>query len=274
MELYKKAKTLILNLFLFCLTALFFIPGLVIVVNSFKTKQEARILNLSLPESLQFINFHEVVERGKLLGSFLNSSIYAIGSVLLILIVTTTGAYVLSRNKSRLNQFIYFFIVLGIAMPVNYIALMRVMQMTNLINTRVGMIILYSALNIPISLFIAYGFIGNIPRELDEAAVLDGCSPVQLFFHIIFPLLKPVAATLIVLNFMGVWNDFIMPLYYVNSSSKWPMTLAVYNFFGMFQHEWNLVCADIVLTSIPVLLVYFAGQKYIVEGMVTGSVKG
>ena len=274
MNLYRRLSALIINIFLVMISAVFFIPGLVIFINSFKTKPETRVLNLQLPEKLQFENFIEVIDRGKLIISFMNSSIYAIGSVLIILVLTSAGAYVLARNKTKLNQFFYFFIVLGIAMPVNYIALMKIMQLTSLINTRMGIIILYAALNLPISLFISYGFIGNIPRELDEAAVIDGCSPVALFTRIIFPLLKPVIATLIVLNFMAVWNDFIMPLYYLNSSAKWPMTLAVYNFFGMFQHDWNLVCADIVLTSLPVLLVYFAGQKFIVEGMVTGSVKG
>lgn len=274
MKLYRLLSTIFMNIMLLFLSALFFIPGLLIFLNSFKTKQESRVLNLNLPETFQLENYSDVIERGKLLISFMNSSIYAIGSVLLLLILTSAGAYVLARNKSKLNLFIYFFIVLGIAMPVNYIALMKIMQITSLINTRIGIIIIYTALNLPISLFIAYGFIGNIPRELDEAAVIDGCSPLSLFSKIIFPLLKPVIATLMVLNFMAVWNDFIMPLYYLNSSAKWPMTLAVYNFFGMFQHEWHLVCADIVLTSIPVLIVYFAGQKFIVEGMVTGSVKG
>lgn len=274
MNKYKIKTQIIINTLLLGITAIFFIPGLVVVFNSLKTKQESRILNLNLPEVLQFSNYSEVFERGKLLSSFLNSSIYTIGSVILIVLLTTTGAYVLSRNKTRLNNFIYFLIVLGIAMPMNYIALMKIMQFTSLINTRLGMIILYTALNIPISVFIAFGFIGNIPRELDEAAILDGCSPMGLFTNIILPLLKPVLATLIVLNFMGIWNDFVMPLYFLNSSTKWPMTLAVYNFFGMFQQEWNLVCADIVLTSLPVLVVYILGQKYIVDGMVTGAVKG
>jgi raffinose/stachyose/melibiose transport system permease protein len=274
MRKQNKLSLILINGALLFLTVSFLIPGLVILVNSFKTRQEARILNLVLPEVIRISNYMEVIERGKLITSFMNSMIYAVGSVFLILLFTTSGAYVLSRNKSRLNRFFYFFVVLGIGMPVNYIALMKVMQITNLINSRTGMVILYAALNIPISLFITYGFVGNIPRELDEAAVIDGCSPPTLFFRIIFPLLKPVSATLLVLNFMVVWNDFIMPLYYLNSSSKWPMTLAVYNFFGIFQHEWNLVCADIVLTSLPVLIVYFAGQKYIVSGMVSGSVKG
>ena len=158
-------------------------------------------------------------------------------------------------------------------MPVNYISLMKVMQFTHLINTRLGIILLYTAFALPISVFIAYGFIDTIPRELDEAAIIDGCNPSSLYFRIVFPLLKPIIATLFVLNFMSTWNDFTMSIYFLNESSKWPMTLAVYNFFGQFSTQWNLVCADIVLTCIPVLIVFILGQKYIVSGMTSGSVK-
>jgi len=108
---------------------------------------------------------------------------------------------------------------------------------------------------------------------LHEAAIIDGCNPSSLYFRIIFPLLKPIIATLFVLNFMSTWNDFTMSIYFLNESSKWPMTLAVYNFFGQFSTQWNLVCADIVLTCIPVLIVFILGQKYIVAGMTSGSVK-
>ena len=100
------------------------------------------------------------------------------------------------------------------------------------------------------------------------------CGPYLLFFEIIFPLLKPVLATAVVLVFLNTWNEFVSPLYFLSSSTQWPMTLAVYNFFGMYEKSWNLVCADIVLTTLPVLVVYLLGQKYIVTGMTAGAVKG
>ena len=151
---------------------------------------------------------------------------------------------------------------------------MKVLQALNLVNTRIGVILVYAAINIPLSLFLCYGFISTIPREIDEAAVIDGCGPIKLFVQIILPLLKPIMSTLFVLNFMAVWNDFTMPLYYLNNSAKWPMTLAVYNFFGAFENSWNLVSADIMLTLLPVLIVFILGQKYIVGGVAAGSVKG
>jgi raffinose/stachyose/melibiose transport system permease protein len=274
MRMKKTLIAIIKNVTAWIVTLIVIIPAVVVLINSFKSRAEAYTLTLELPKKLMLENFLIVIDKGKLIMSFFNSMLYSTLSVAIVVFVTTLAAFVMSRNQTRLNRFFYYFIVLGIAMPVNYIALMKVMKYTHLINTRIGMVLLYAAFSIPISLFIAYGFIGTIPKEMDEAAIIDGCGPFGLYFKVIVPLLKPVIATLFVLNFMGCWNDFIMPLYYLNSSSKWPMTLAVYNFFGMYMMQWNLVCADIVLTSLPVLAVFIIGQKYIVSGMMSGAVKG
>ena len=250
------------------------IPLVVLLLNSFKTSAEADKMTLSLPTEWVFENYSTVIEQGKLVSSFFNGLLYATGSVVIIVIVVSLAAFVISRNMKGINRFLYYFIISGIAMPINNVSLMKVMQAFHLINTRGGIILLYAAINIPLSLFLAYGFIDTIPREIDEAAVLDGCTPWQLFTQVIAPLLKPIVSTLFVLDFMAIWNDFTMPLYYLNNSQKWPMTLAVYNFFGAFQNSWNLVAADIMLTLLPVLIVFVLGQKYIVGGVAAGSVKG
>ncbi len=250
------------------------IPLVVLFLNSFKTSAEADKMTLSLPTEWVFENYSTVVEQGKLISSFFNGLLYATGSVVIIVIVVSLAAFVISRNMKGINRFLYYFIISGIAMPINNVSLMKVMQAFHLINTRGGIILLYAAINIPLSLFLAYGFIETIPREIDEAAVIDGCTPWQLFTQVIAPLLKPIVSTLFVLDFMAIWNDFTMPLYYLNNSQKWPMTLAVYNFFGAFENSWNLVAADIMLTLLPVLIVFVLGQKYIVGGVAAGSVKG
>ncbi len=250
------------------------IPLLVLFLNSFKTSGEANRMTLSLPKEWMFENYGKVIEQGKLLSSFFNGLMYAFCSVIIIVVLVSAAAFVISRNQKGINRFLYYFIISGIAMPINNVALMKVLQALHLVNTRIGIILLYAAINIPLSLFLAYGFIGTIPREIDEAAVIDGCKPGQLFLRVIAPLLKPIVSTLFVLDFMAVWNDFTMPLYYLNNSRKWPMTLAVYNFFGAFEYSWNLVAADIILTLAPVLLVFIIGQKYIVGGVSAGSVKG
>ncbi len=266
--------TIGVNIFAWILSIILITPLILILINSLKTSHAASDMNLNLPESIQFDNFLTVIQKGDLGTTFLNSLVYSIFSVLLCTLTSSMAAYVLSRNRSKANRIIYFLIVLGITMPVNFIALMKVMQVLQIVNTKIGIILLYSALQTPFNVFLMYSFVGKIPKDIDEAAIIDGCSPLRLFFSIIFPLLKPVLVTVMVLTFLNTWNEYVMPLYYAGKSTNWPMTLAVYKFFGMYFKEWNLVCADIVLTSLPVIIVYLAGQKYIVSGMTAGAVKG
>lgn len=270
----KKVRTIGINIFAWILSLVLITPLILILINSFKTSAAAAEMNLALPEVFQFSNYLTVIEKGKLDISFINSLIYSVFSVALCTLTSSMAAYVLSRNRSKANRIIYFILVLGITMPINFIALMKVMQVLQIVNTRVGIILLYSAIQTPFNVFLIYSFVGRIPRDIDEAATIDGCSPFRLFFSIIFPLLKPVLVTVMVLTFLNTWNEYVLPLYYLGSSTHWPMTLAVYNFFGMYFKDWNLVCADIVLTSLPVIIVYLLGQKYIVSGMTAGAVKG
>lgn len=270
----KTIKSIVANTATIFISLIILIPLVVLFLNSFKTQGESNKMSLALPSTWQFENYKTVIEQGKLVSSFFNSLLYATVSVVIIVIVVSAAAFVIARNRKGINNLIYYFIISGIAIPINNVALMKVLQALNLVNTRIGVILVYAAINIPLSLFLCYGFISTIPREIDEAAVIDGCGPIKLFVKIILPLLKPIMSTLFVLNFMAVWNDFTMPLYYLNNSAKWPMTLAVYNFFGAFENSWNLVSADIMLTLLPILIVFILGQKYIVGGVAAGSVKG
>jgi raffinose/stachyose/melibiose transport system permease protein len=251
-----------------------FVPVYLVFANSIKTKAQASSMGAELPTVLQWSNFATVIEKGKLVGAFGNSLLYAFAATALGITAAALAAYVLSRNRTRFNRLIYFFLVMGIAMPTNFVTLTKVMQWTHLNNTQLGVILLYAASQIPFSVFLIYAFIETLPRELDEAAIIDGCSPARLFFSVIYPLLTPVLVTSAVLNILGIWNEFLIPLYYLNRSTYWPMTLAVYNFFGQFQADWSLVSADVVLTILPVILIYLLAQRFILSGMVAGAVKG
>lgn len=253
---------------------LMFMPVYLIVVNALKSRGEASTLSMTLPAEPQWGNFSEVIEKGNLIIGFLNSLLYSSVSTVVATLVAAMAAFVLSRKRTRMNRFLYLFLIMGIALPINFFTLTSVMQATQLINTRLGMILLYVSTQIPFSIFLIYGFIETIPRELDEAATVDGCGPLRLFFSVILPLLTPVLVTAGILNFLGVWSDFLFPLYYLNDSSNWPMTLAVYNFFGRFNTQWNLVSANILLNIVPVIIVYLLGQRYILSGMTSGAVKG
>ena len=274
MKRRKLFSTIGINILAWALSIVLLAPLLLILFNSFKTGKAAAEMNLALPASLEWSNFAVVIEKGKLGTTFLNSMLYSVCSVLLCTLLCTMASYVLSRNRRRLHNFLYLFLVLGIAMPIDFIPLMKVMQITKLMNTRIGIILLYTATQTPFNVFLIHSFVSKISPEIDEAAVIDGASPLGLFFRIVMPLMKPVLVTVMVLTFLNTWNEFVMPLYFLGSTDKWPMTLAVYNFFGMYFKDWNLVCADIVLTSLPVIVVYLLGQKYIVSGMTAGAVKG
>jgi raffinose/stachyose/melibiose transport system permease protein len=251
-----------------------FAPIYLVFVNALKTRVESSSMDVGLPAVPQWQNFATVIEEGKLVGAFGNSVLYSIGATALCVTLSALAAYVLARHRSRRHRIIYLLLIMGIAMPTNFVTLMQVMQWTQLINTQLGIILLYAATQIPFSVFLIYAFIGTLPRELDEAALIDGCTPIRAFFWVIFPMLTPVVVTLAVLSILNIWNEFLMPLYFLNSSSAWPMTLAVYNFFGQFQSDWSLVSADVVLTILPVILVYIVAQRWILSGMSAGAVKG
>ncbi len=256
------------------LTVVMLVPIALIIITAFKSGADAKTLSFSLPKTWDFSNFATVIEKGKLGTGFWNSMLYSAVGTLLTVLFASMAAYVFSRRRTKANKILYMFLVLGIVLPINYVALMQVMQTLTINNTRIGIIMLYIAVQMPFMVFLIYGFVAKIPIELDEAAVIDGCGPVRLFFSVIFPLMKPVLITAIVLCFLNMWNEFIMPLYFLNSTDTWPMTLAVYNFFGQYETQWNLICADVLLTSLPVIAMYLVCQKYIVGGQTAGAVKG
>ena len=275
MKAKKRLYAICVNVIAWVLSLICLVPLLIIIINSLKDKKAAAAMNLALPKlPIMWENFSVVIEKRTLLTSFGNSVTYSVGSVLLCTVTAVMAAYVLSRNATKLNKALYLYMALGITLPVNYVALMKVMQFFHINNTKLGIILLYTAMQLPFAVFLIHGFISRIPIDLDEAAIIDGCGSVKLFFLVIFPLLKPVLATVFVLTFLNTWNEFVSPLYFLGNSEKWPMTLSVYNFFGMYFMDWNLVCADILLTSLPVIIVYLLGQKYIVTGMTAGAVKG
>jgi raffinose/stachyose/melibiose transport system permease protein len=253
---------------------LMIIPVYLVIVNSLKDETQARSMGVELPASLHLENYVAVIDEGKLGQAFVNSVVYTASATVLCVFLATAAAFVLSRNRTRLNRFWYLFLVIGIAMPLNYVTMTKVMQLTHLVNTQLGMILLYAAFRLPFAVFVIFAFVHTVPTEIDEAGIIDGCSPRQLFWSIMMPLLRPAWITVSVLTFLDLWSEFILPLYFLSSSTKWPMTLAVYNFFGIYEANWNLVSADVVLTILPVIFVFLIGQRYIMSGMTTGAVKG
>ncbi len=262
------------NIIAWSAALLVMVPLALILINAFKSDGETLTMTLSLPKTWQFSNFATVIEKGKLVRSFFNSFLYAGSATILTVLFAGLAAYVFSRRRSKGMGILYMYVVLGMVIPVNYVTLTKIMQITHLNNHAVGIILLYTAMQLPFSIFLIYGFVSKVPVEMDEAAILDGCTAVQLYTRVVFPMLKSAVVTAGVLCFLNTWNEFIMPLYFLHSSEKWPMTLAVYNFFGQYETSWNLICADVLLTCLPVLILYLTCQKYIVGGQTEGAVKG
>ena len=268
------SQSILKNALAWFASLLVIVPVLLIILNAFKGDGEALTMTMELPKTWNWSNFATVIEKGKLVGSFFNSLLYAGTSTVLTVILASLAAYVFSRRRSKKISILYMYVVLGMVIPVNYVTLTKIMQITHLVNTAPGIILLYTAMQIPFSVFLIFGFVSKIPVELDEAAILDGCTPIQLFMRVVLPMLKPAVITSGVLCFLNTWNEFIMPLYFLHSSEKWPMTLAIYNFFGQYEMSWNLICADVILTCLPVVILYITCQKYIVGGQTEGAVKG
>ena len=269
-KIMKTVKAAVLWLF----SVLVFIPLIIILLNSFKTQGESVSMRLSLPTEWVFSNYSQVMEQVDIFGAFMNSLVVSVSTVIIATVGGALCSYVLSRRKTRLHRGLYLFFLVGLVAPLNMVPAILVLQKFGLMDTRIGLILLYSALVTPFTIFLYYGFIGTVPREIDEAAIIDGCGCNSLFWRVVFPLLKPVTVTVVILNFMNAWNDFITPFYVMNTSTKMPMTTIVYSFFGQFQRSWNLVCVIMVMIITPIIIVYAFGQKYIIAGMTAGAVKG
>lgn len=249
-------------------------PIYILIINSLKTSDEVKSINFRIPAKLNWINYSDAFAGGNLIRSFFNSLLMSSVSAMISILFTAMAAFVLVRNRDRINKLLYNYFFIGLVAPLNYVTTIKVLQMLQLQNTFTGIILVFGTLGIPFALFLFYGFIDSVPIELDEAAVIDGAGLNTLFFRVVFPLLTPVIITGFILNFLGAWNDFITPLYLLNKRTKLGMINSIYDYVGIHFNEWNMIFTIIVLTVLPVLVLYLLGQKYIISGMVSGSLKG
>lgn len=270
----EKRSNTIVEILLWILSLTVLAPLALIIVNAFKTAAESTVMTLSFPETWQFGNIAKIFEETKVGRTLFNSVFISVISVSGSVFLGVTAGYALSRRRDRINKAIHALFMMGMIIPTQIIAVIQLMQKLHLMNTYAGIIFAYITMFIPQTIFLSYSFVSTVPREMDEAAIMDGCSPFQLYLRVALPLLKPVIVTLFITQFVSVWNDFQMPLYLLKSSEKWTVVMGVYGFIGQYGSEWNMVCAYILMSSLPLILVYLFGQKYIIDGMVAGAVKG
>jgi len=256
------------------LACLRFYPFFLIMINSFKTKAEIFQSTLSLPGGLSFENYQEALEKLDFIRSLMNSLLITVGSLILVVFVSSMAAYALSRNTSRLSSVLYFVVAIGLLIPFQgiMIPLISLFGRMNLLN-RPGLMIMYLGLAVSMSTFLYYGALRGIPRSLDEAAIIDGANTFQIYWKVILPLLKPTTVTVIVLNTLWFWNDYLLPSLSINKAGMYTIPLRMFYFFGEFNKQWHLALAALVIVVLPIILLFIALQKHVVKGISDGAVK-
>jgi raffinose/stachyose/melibiose transport system permease protein len=255
----------------------FILPFIFIFLMAVKSKQEAALMSFSLPAKFLFWeNLVEVIKARDymLMTAYLNSIIITVGSVMMLVVFGAMVGFVLQRRKSRWNTIIYGFVLAGLMIPPAVVPTIWVLQQIGLFKTISGMILIQVAYGLSFSVLLYRAFIASIPRELDEAALIEGARPWQVFFKVVFPLLRPVTLTNVVVQSVGIFNDFTNPLYYLPGKQNVTVQLTLYNFQSQFQSQFNLLFMNILLITIPPLIVFIFLNRQIVAGMTAGAVKG
>ena len=262
---------------MFLLAALYLYPLFLVAINSLKTFAEITANVVALPSRPTLDNFRNAFALMQYPSLFANTlAATAIGTSGVVLLSSAAG-YKLSRTKTRYSWLVLVLCIAPMMIPFQsfMIALVKVSRFLRLTKSVYGLGVIYWGLGVPLSLFMYHGFVKTVPRELDECALIDGSSSLRTFFAVIFPVLKPVTVSVIVLNAMWMWNDFLLPLLVLSGEKRsQTLQLAAYNFFGQYKIEWHYAMAGVLLTITPAIIFYLALQKHIIEGMVAGSVKG
>jgi len=254
---------------------LYISPLLLVLINSFKTTKEFLLSPLSLPDKLNFQNYIEAFSKMNFLHSFINTLIVTILSTAFIVLFSSMTAYILVRRSWRFNRYIFFIMVGAMLIPFQaiMIPMLRIFGFIGMINNIWGLIYLYIGFGAGLAVFIYHGFIKSIPLELEEAAMIDGASRTQVFFHIIFPLLKSTTITIAVLDVLWIWNDFLLPNLVLLSRSQMTLPLSTYRFYLTYTVDYGLLMAGLVMTVAPLILMYLFLQRYIIKGIIQGSIK-
>ena len=251
-------------------------PFYFMLLNSLKNRREAGLMDLKIPEVFLFLNYGQVIEANNymILRGFLNSVLITTGSILLLLVVCSLGGYILQRAGGKLMNGISFFLLTGLMLPPAILPTIWVLNGLGIYPTIFGLILIEVALNIPFTTMLYRGYTATIPREMEEASYIDGCTSVSMFTRIMFPLLKPVTATVTVLSAVNIFNDFVNPLYFLPGARNPTIQLTLYNFIGRYTSSLNLLFAAVILITIPPLMLFVFFNQRIVSGITAGAIKG
>jgi len=258
-------------------TIFFLVPFAFIFLIAVKDQQQAAELSFSWPTHFQlWQNLKDTISSRDyiLVIAFINSTILTVASVTIMVILGAMVAYILQRRRSRLNGLINLLVLSGLIIPPAVVPTIWVLQRLHIFKTLPGLILVVATFGLAFCILLFRAFIATIPRDLDEAAMIDGASPLRIFFRVIFPLLRPVIVTVIVVQSVVVFSDFVDPLYFLPGDQNATVQLTLFNFKSQFTQQYNLLFMDILLITIPPLIMFLFFNRQIVAGMTSGAVKG
>lgn len=253
------------------------LPIYMCLLNSLKT--EGEILNniLSIPSHFNFNNYINTFQKTGYIRSLLNTVFVVTVGLTGIILFGSMAGYKLSRTKNKLSRFIFVWFVIAMLIPFHsiMITLYKITKEIAVKGSIIGLGVIYIGLGVPMAIFLYHGFVKSIPRELEEAAVIDGCGEFKLFYYIIFPLLLPITATIAILNTLWMWNDFLLPLLMLTDSDQYTLLLSTNMLFGEYgNNEWSAILAALLMAMLPAIVIYLFLQKYIIKGIAEGAMKG
>ena len=276
----------VLEVFTFLLLVAFAFPFYIVLINAAKSAGQIFADPLGLPVSFGqiFVNINLILANPSIryLNSFMNSIIITTSSLLAIGLFSGMAAWVLVRSKTRYSFLIFMLFVSGMVIPfqvvmlplVRLLELMRIATGIPFKDTYHGIVLAYIGFGAPLSVFMFHGFIKSIPYEIEEAATIDGCTKPQVFFQIILPILKPIFVTLLVLNGMWIWNDYLLPVLVIGlGGNVQTLPVAVANLAGTYVREWDLILTSVLMAATPVVILFLFAQKHIIQGMTSGAIK-
>lgn len=252
------------------------IPIYYLLVTTFKTAKEAAASPLALPKHWSLDVYIDAWNKMNYPHIFMNNLTITFFTVAGIVILGSMAAYGLERKQNKATKLVFVLFMFGLMVPFQAatIPLFKLVKGMGLTNTLLGVILILIFINMPFNIFLLKNFIKTVPMELEESAAMDGCGTFRIYWNIVFPLLTPILATLTILASLNTWNEFYIPLLFLQSREKGVMLLEVYRSIGQFSVDWTSFFPMMVLTVAPLLILYLAMQRFIISGIVTGAVKG
>lgn len=274
----KKSKAGEITVFVFTLllAVAFVTPVYFALISAFKSNGEILKNPLSLPTGLYFKNFQELFAKTDFLTAIWHTVFLTVVSELLIVCLVPLAAYGISRHQTRATKIVYTYFLCGMMIPFHLymFPLFKELKMFGLFGNLAGPVVVYISGSVAFGSLLYTSFLNGIPVDVEEAARIDGCTEFQTFWKVVFPLLGPCTASMVVLNGLGIWNDFLMPYLVLPSDKAKTINVAVYSFVGQYTARWDIVFAGAVIALVPALIIYICLQKYFVKGIMAGAAKG